>query len=115
MVAHPFFCLKIGHFKATVRTVAHPSMKKQVPHADFAKTLRLLRRLWCIAQSPLACPAEAAAIYQGRTNNGANCQHSPSCFLRELPQVGDPFFTALAVPTIVVRPWHNAAGTVAES
>jgi hypothetical protein len=30
MVAHPFFCLKIGHFKAMVRTVAHPSMKKQV-------------------------------------------------------------------------------------
>jgi hypothetical protein len=30
MVAHPIFCLKISHFKAKVRTVAHPWMYKQV-------------------------------------------------------------------------------------
>jgi hypothetical protein len=79
--------------------------------ADFAKTRHLLPRLWHIAQSPLAYCAEAAAICQGRTNNGANCQHSPSCFLRELQQVGDLFFAALAVCTMVVQPWHIAAGT----
>jgi hypothetical protein len=27
--------------------------------------------------------------------------------LRELPQVGDPFFAALAVHAMVVRPWHS--------
>jgi hypothetical protein len=34
---------------------------------------------------------------------------------RELPQVGDPFFGALAVRSIVVRPWHIPAGPDAES
>jgi hypothetical protein len=33
-------------------------------------------------------------------------------FLCELPQVGAPFFTALAVYAMVVRPWHIAAGTM---
>jgi hypothetical protein len=33
----------------------------------------------------------------------------------ELPQVCDPFFGALAVCAVVVRPWHIAAGTGAES
>jgi hypothetical protein len=41
-------------------------------------------------------------------------KHSPSCFLHELPQVGDQFFTALAVCAMVVRPWHIAAATFAE-
>jgi hypothetical protein len=46
MVAHPFFCLKIGHFKATIRTVAHRcNIKTGSPDpADFAKTRRLLPR-----------------------------------------------------------------------
>jgi hypothetical protein len=35
-------------------------------------------------------------------------------FLRELT-VGDPFFAALAVWALVVRPWHIAAGTKANS
>jgi hypothetical protein len=63
----------------------------------------------------MADRAKAAAICQGRTNNGANCQHLPSCFLRELPQVCDPFFAALAVRAMVVRHWHIAAGSGAES
>jgi hypothetical protein len=83
--------------------------------ADFAKTWRLLPRLKHIAQSPLAYRAEAAAIYQGCTDNGAKCQHSPSCFLHKLPQVCDPFLAALAIPTIVVRPLHIAASTDAKS
>jgi hypothetical protein len=67
-------------------------------------------------QSPLAYRCEAAVICQRRTNNCANCQHSPSCFfLRELPQVCDPFFAALEVRTMVVWPWHLAAGTDAKS
>jgi hypothetical protein len=37
-----------------------------------------------------------------------NCQHSPSCFLRELPKVGGPFSVALAVHAIV---WHITAIT----
>jgi hypothetical protein len=65
-------------------------------------------------QSPLAYRAEAAVICQGRTKNGANCQHSPYCFLRELSQVCDTFFVALAVCAMVVRPCHIAAGTVAQ-
>jgi hypothetical protein len=36
-------------------------------------------------------------------------------FLRDLPQVGDPFFSALAVRAMVVRRRHIAAGTHAES
>jgi hypothetical protein len=36
-------------------------------------------------------------------------------FLRELSQVCDPFFVALAVRAMVVRPWHIAASTDAES
>jgi hypothetical protein len=59
--------------------------------ADFAKTRRLLPRLWHTAQCLLAYRTDAAAICQGRTNNVVNCQHSPSCFLCELPQVCDPF------------------------
>jgi hypothetical protein len=47
-------------------------------------------------------------------NNGVHCQHSTSCFLRELPHIGDPFLRALAVCTMVVQPWHIAAGTNAE-
>jgi hypothetical protein len=39
----------------------------------------------------------------------ANIRHL--VFLRELPQVGDPFFAALAVRAMVVRPWHIKAGT----
>jgi hypothetical protein len=74
-----------------------------------------LPQLWHILQSPLAYRVEAAAIDQGRTSNGANCQHSPYCFLRELPQVVDPFFAALAVCGMVMQPWHIAAGTFAES
>jgi hypothetical protein len=35
--------------------------------------------------------------------------------LRELPLVSDPFFTALAVRAMVVRPWYIAASTVTES
>jgi hypothetical protein len=38
-----------------------------------------------------------------------------TCILRNLPQVGDPFFAALAVCAMVVRPWHIAASTHAES
>jgi hypothetical protein len=43
----------------------------------------------------------------------ANIRHL--VFLRELPQVGDPFFAALAVRPMVVRPWQIAASTDAES
>jgi hypothetical protein len=93
MVAHPFFCLKISHFKATVRQCsASVDVKTGSPDPeDFAKTRR-----------PLAYHAEADAICQVCTNNGANCQHSQSCFLCELPQVSDPFFMALAVRLMVV-------------
>jgi hypothetical protein len=63
MVAHPFCCLKIGHFKATVRTVSPTiDVKTGSPDpANFAKTRRLLPQLWQIAQSPLAYHTEAAA------------------------------------------------------
>jgi hypothetical protein len=36
-------------------------------------------------------------------------------FLRELPQVCDPFFATMAVCAMVVGPWHIAAGTDAET
>jgi hypothetical protein len=39
----------------------------------------------------------------------ANIRHL--VFLRKLPQVCVPFFAALAVCTMVVQPWHIAAGT----
>jgi hypothetical protein len=83
--------------------------------ADFAKTRHQLPRLWHIPQNPLAYRTEVAAISQGRTNNCANCQHWPSGFLPKLAQVSDPFFAALAVRAVVVRPWHIKAGTVTES
>jgi hypothetical protein len=39
MVADPFFCLKIGLLKATVRRVSHPLIKTgSIDSADFAVT-----------------------------------------------------------------------------
>jgi hypothetical protein len=115
MVAHPFLYKNRPFQSHGPYNSASVDVKTGSPDpADFAKTQRQLPRLWHIAQSLLAYRAEAAAIYQGRTNNCANCQHSPYCFLRELPQVGDIFFAALAVRTMVVRPWHIAARTVAK-
>jgi hypothetical protein len=72
----------------------------------------LLPRLWLIVQSPLAYPAEAAAICKGHTNKGENCQHSPSCFLRELRQVCDPFFCSSGslcsgCETLAYRSWQR--------
>jgi hypothetical protein len=89
MVANPFFCLKIGHFKTTVRTVAHPSMEKQVLQIQ-----RILLRL-CVYFPDFGISRWGGCDMprsQCRTNNGTNCQHSPSCFLCELLQVCDPFF-----------------------
>jgi hypothetical protein len=113
----PFFLFKNRPFQSYGSySSASIDVKTGFPDpADFAKTRRLLPLLLHIVQSPLAYRAEEAAICQGRTNNGPNCQHSPSCFLHELPHVSDPFFTALAVHAMDVRHWHIAADTVAES
>jgi hypothetical protein len=45
IVAHPFFCLKISHFKATVGPYSRASINVKTGSpdpADFAKTQRLL-------------------------------------------------------------------------
>jgi hypothetical protein len=54
--------------------------------------------MWHIGQRPLAYWVVMAAICQRSYNPCANCQHSPFCFLRELPTA------ALAVRATVVRP-----------
>jgi hypothetical protein len=74
MVADPFFCLKIGCLKATVRRVPVPGItsvdvKTGSPDtADFATTRLLIRRLWQFAQwlgRPLAYHGHHSAICQG--------------------------------------------------
>jgi hypothetical protein len=48
------------------------------------------------------------SVCQWSHNHYANCQHSPSCCLHELPQVCGPFSAALAVRAMVVN-WRIAA------
>jgi hypothetical protein len=90
MVARLFFCLKISRLKATVTSI---DVKTGSPDlADFATNWLLLYFLNC-------------GISRLRHANGCtNCQYSPSCFLRELPQVCGLFSAALAVRAMVVRP-----------
>jgi hypothetical protein len=69
MDADPFFCLKIGRLKATVRRVPHRCKNWfSIDPADFATTRRLFPRLWQFAQwlgRPLAYRGRHSAICQG--------------------------------------------------
>jgi hypothetical protein len=71
---------------------------------------RLLWRilLWRGSYLTMAYRAKSLGISRcDGCDHCTNCQHSPSCFLRKLPQVCDPFSAVLAVHAIDVRPMAN--------
>jgi hypothetical protein len=55
-------------------------------------------------ESPFAYHAVTASICQWLQYYCANCQHSPSCFLREPPEVCGLFSPDLVVRSMVMRP-----------
>jgi hypothetical protein len=52
-----------------------------------------------------------AAVRQWSHNHCANCQHLPSCFLRELPKVMVPFLQLYQFAQWLCDRWHIAEKT----
>jgi hypothetical protein len=104
MVTKPFFLFKNRPFQSHgPYSGASINVKTGSPDpADFAKTRRLLPRLWHIALKQLQYAKVAQTM--ARTANICQLVFCANCHKSVIH-----FFAALAVRAMVVRPWHITA------